>query len=257
MFCSQDPWNKNAFFSSGDVLDWNFKLAEKYFTSNELIINEASMIWNWVHFAFERSGYYQMIKAGLEKGLRIDTVGMQYHVFCRKEDEKNNVSGMYNPRTLFAVMDTYEKLGKPIQITETTIPSYSDSAEDEKIQAELIEQLYSIWFSHKAVEAIIYWNLPDGYAAFAPQGDMQSGENKFYGGVRRFDLSEKPASKGLKNLFQNVWHTETESATDDGGVAKLRGFYGEYDAEIICNGMTKTVTMPISSKRNNEFEVIV
>ena len=71
------------------------------------------------------------------------------------------------------------------------------------------------------------------------------------------DLSEKPASKVLKNLFQNVWHTETESATDDGGVAKLRGFYGEYDAEIICNGMTKTLTIPISSKRNNEFEVIV
>ena len=41
------------------------------------------------------------------------------------------------------------------------------------------------------------------------------------------------------------------------GKATFRGFYGEYDAEIICNGITKTVTIPISSKRNNEFEVIV
>lgn len=251
LFCSQDPWNKNAFFRSGDVLDWNFKLAEKYFTSNELIINEASMIWNWVHFAFERSGYYQMIKAGLEKGLRIDTVGMQYHVFCRKEDEKNNVSGMYNPRTLFSVMDTYEKLGKPIQITEITIPAYSDSAEDEKIQAELIEQLYSIWFSHKSVEAIIYWNLPDGYAAFAPQGDMTAGENYHRGGLLRFDLSKKPAYDMVRHLFSERWITNTESETNGNGTAKFKGFYGDY--EITADG--KKFDISVSNGAENIFNI--
>ena len=251
LFCSQDPWNKNAFFRSGDVLDWNFKLAEKYFTSNELIINEASMIWNWVHFAFERSGYYQMIKAGLEKGLRIDTVGMQYHVFCRKEDEKNNVSGMYNPRTLFSVMDTYEKLGKPIQITEITIPAYSDSAEDEKIQAELSEQLFSIWFSHKSVEAIIYWNLPDGYAAFAPQGDMTAGENYHRGGLLRFDLSKKPAYDMVRHLFSERWITNTESETNGNGTAKFKGFYGDY--EITADG--KKFDISVSNGAENIFNI--
>lgn len=251
LFCSQDPWNKNAFFRSGDVLDWNFKLAEKYFTSNELIINEASQVWGWVHFAFERSGYYQMIKSGLEKGLRIDTVGMQYHVFCRKEDEKNNVSGMYNPRTLFSVMDTYEKLGKPIQITEITIPAYSDSAEDEKIQAELIEQLYSIWFSHKAVEAIIYWNLPDGYAAFAPQGDMTAGENYHRGGLLRFDLSKKPAYDMIHHLFNERWITNTESETNGNGTAKFKGFYGDY--EITVDG--KKFDISVSNGAENIFNI--
>ena len=135
----------------------------------------------------------------------------------------------YNPVYLYEVFNTYAKLGKKLQITEMTIPAYSNSDEDEAVQAELIENVYKVFFSHPSMEAAIYWNMVDGYAAFAPQGDMQSGENKFYGGVRRFDLSEKPASKVLKNLFQNVWHTETESATDDGGVAKLRGFYGEYE----------------------------
>ena len=48
---------------------------------------------------------------------------------------------MYNPKVMFEVMDTYAKLGKPLQITEITIPAYSDSAEDEAIQAELIERL--------------------------------------------------------------------------------------------------------------------
>ena len=205
LFCTQPPWSKNAFFVSDDVLDWNFKLAEKYFPSNELIINEASQVWKWWHFAYTRSGYYQMIKNGLDKGLRIDTIGMQYHVFDRAPNEKNNVTDMYNPKALFSVLDTYEKLGKPLQVTEITIPAYSDTAEDEKIQAELIENLYSIWFSHKAVEAVIYWNLVDGYAAWAPQGDMTVGENIFRGGLLRFDMSKKPAYDMIKHLFTERW----------------------------------------------------
>ena len=187
----------------------------------------------------------------------LDSVGIQFHSFFPQEREEEIAKTRYNPVYLYEVFNTYAKLGKKLQITEMTIPAYSNSDEDEAVQAELIENVYKVFFSHPSMEAAIYWNMVDGYAAFAPQGDMQSGENKYYGGIRRFDLSEKPASKVLKNLFQNVWHTETESATDDGGVAKLRGFYARLVAEIICNDMTKTLTIPISSKRNNEFEVIV
>ncbi len=229
LFCTQDPWNKNTFFRADDVLDWNFRLAEKYFAGNELIINEASQVWQWKHFAYTRSGYYQMIKQGIEKSLRIDTVGMQFHMFFSREGEKQHVTDMYNPKTLFAVMDTYERLGKPLQITEITIPAYSDSAEDEQVQAELIEQLYSIWFSHKAVEAIIYWNLPDGYAAFAPQGDMTSGENIYHGGLIRFDMSKKPAYDMIHHLFHERWITDTETETDADGNAVFKGFYGDYE----------------------------
>lgn len=148
-------------------------------------------------------------------------------------------------------MDTYEKLGKPIQITETTIPSYSDSAEDEKIQAELIEQLYSIWFSHKSVEAIIYWNLPDGYAAFAPQGDMTAGENYHRGGLLRFDLSKKPAYDMVRHLFSERWITNTESETNGNGTAKFKGFYGDY--EITADG--KKFDISVSNGAENIFNI--
>lgn len=251
LFCTQDPFNKNPFFKSEEVLDWNFKLAEKYFPCNELIINEASTIWKWQQFAYTRSGYYQMIKNGLEKGLRIDTVGMQYHVFESKEEEKNNVRDMYNPKVMFEVMDTYAKLGKPLQITEITIPAYSDSAEDEAIQAELIERLYSIWFSHKAVEAIIYWNLTDGYAAFAPQGDMTAGENVYRGGLLRFDMSKKPAYEMIHHLFNERWITKTETETDNAGVAKFKGFYGDYELTID----DKKFDVSLKSNVENEIEI--
>lgn len=253
LFCTYEPWNQNSFFRSDDVLDWNFKLAEKYFPNNELIINESGLIWKCTHFAFSRSGYYQMIKNGLEKGLRIDTIGMQYHVFCNKEYEKDNVPDMYNPKMLFEVMDTYAKLGKSLQVTEITIPAYSDSAEDEVIQAELIERLYSIWFSHKAMEAIIYWNLPDGYAAFAPQGDMTGGENVYRGGLLRFDMSKKPAYEMIHHLFNERWHTNTEAETQADGIVKFKGFYGDYEISV----GDKKFDISLKSNAENEFEFLI
>lgn len=251
LFCTHDPWNQNAFFRADDVLDWNFKLAEKYFPQNELIVNETSFVWQWRHFAYARSGYYQMIKNGLERGLRIDTVGMQYHMFHSAEAEKTRVSDMYNPKTLFAVLDTYEKLGKPVQITEITVPAYTDSAEDEAIQAELIENLYGIWFSHKAVEAIIYWNLPDGYAAWAKPGDMSAGENKYRGGLLRFDLSKKPAYDVVHHLFRERWVTKTEVETGGDGSAKFKGFYGDYELTV----GDRKFDVSLKSNRENNIEL--
>lgn len=158
---------------------------------------------------------------------------------------------MYNPKTLFAVMDTYEKLGRPLQITEITIPAYTADAEDEEIQAELIEQLYSIWFSHKAVEAIIYWNLPDGYAAFAPQGDMTVGENIYRGGLLRFDLSKKPAYEMIHHLFNERWITDTVIETDGNGLAQFKGFYGDYEITV----GDKKYNISLKNGAENEFKI--
>ena len=159
-------------------------------------------------------------------------------MFFRAEDELARASYFYNPVTLYQVMDSYAKLGKPLQITEVTIPAYSWEPEDEEIQAEILKNLYSIWFSHPAMEAIIYWNLVDGYAAFAPQGDMASGENYYAGGLVRFDMTKKPAYYALRDLFTKTWHTETVTGTNDEGVAAFNGFFGKYDLEITVDGKT-------------------
>lgn len=254
LLCTQYPWNKNPFFCSDDVLEWNFKLAEKYFPNNELILNEAGIaIWEGIHYAFNRSAYYQMIERALKSGSRIDTVGMQFHVFADRNGEKNLGNFYYNPKRIFEVLDTYEKLHRPIQITEITVPAYSNDPEDEAIQADLIEMLYSIWFSHKAVEMITYWNVVDGYAAWAPQGDMTKGENVFFGGLMRFDMSKKPSYDRIKSLFSEKWVTDTEGETNAAGTAKIKGFYGDYD--ILIDG--KTYKAENLSGRRNETEIIL
>lgn len=96
---------------------------------------------------------------------------MQYHLFYSKEREAEQACPLLSPKRLYGCMDHYwNRYHKPLQVTEVTIPAYSNSAEDEALQAEVLEKLFTIWFSHPAMEAAIYWNLVDGYAAFAPQG---------------------------------------------------------------------------------------
>ena len=178
------------------------------------------------------------IERALLKGARIDGIGMQFHMFHQgsAEDVVRKTRDFYDPMRLFDVMDTYAKLGKPLQITEITIPAYSEDPGDEETQAEILRTLYRIWFSHRAMKAIIYWNLPDGYAAFAEPGDFSGGENLYYGGLCRFDMTPKPAYRVVRDLFGKEWRTNFER--DVGGQFSFRGFHGTYELEATANGRT-------------------
>lgn len=254
---------KTGFYDEPDFVEWCFKLAEKYFPKNKLCINDTTS-HAWKDNCRATDKYYSYIEANILKGARIDAIGMQYHLFYRREDEYEKTRLTLNPESLYKHMDLYSNFGKPLQITEVTIPAYSWDSEDEEIQAELIENLYSVWFSHPNVEQIIYWNLVDGYAHLwdsdpqkiaASQGDMKLGENYYYGGLLRFDLSPKPAYFKIKELIQKTWHTEAEIETDANGYAEFRGFYGDYSADIILNG--QMLTTEISLLKNNENNICI
>ena len=233
---------RGALFYEPDYTVWCYETANRFFPKSRLMINDASCnIWNV--FNHSHSAYYMQIENLLMKGARIDAIGMQYHMFNRRENEAKETAIYYNPRRMYDVMDYYARLGRPLQITELTIPAYSNDPEDEEIQAELIKNVYSMWFSHEAMEGVIYWNVVDGYAAFAPLGDMTAGENYYYGGLVRYDFTPKPAYRMIQDLFGKVWRTNAETVTRGNGRAEVKGFYGEYDVEIAANGRTITVPM--------------
>ena len=256
---------KTEFYDEPDFVEWCFKTAEKYFPNNQLVINDTTKL-SWMDRGRATDKYYAYIEANMLKGARIDAIGMQYHLFNRAESEYANTRLTLNPKNLYRHMDLYSNFGKPLQITEVTVPAYSWEAEDEAMQAEIIEKLYSIWFSHPNVEQIVYWNLVDGYAHFwdpdpekikASQGNMALGENYYYGGLLRFDLSPKPAYEKIKELTQKRWHTEATLCTSESGTADFRGFYGNYTIEITANGKTETKEITVSKKSENLFEIIV
>ena len=256
---------KTAFYDSPDFIEWCFKTAEKYFSKNKLVINERTGL-SWEDKCRYTDKYYSYIESAMLKGARIDAIGMQYHMFIPKERESEETKHYYSPENLYAHMDLYSTLGKPLQITEITVPSYSWESEDEEIQAQIIEYLYSIWFSHPAVEQIIYWNLIDGYAHVwendpkkiqASQGNMTLGENYYHGGLLRFDLTPKPAYFKIKELLKKKWHTEQKLTTNADGHASFRGFYGKYKVEITTNGSTITKEISVDKNSENSFEIII
>lgn len=255
---------RTAFYGAPDFVEWCFKTAEKYFPSNQLGINDCTDIWMGCCRFTDR--YYSYIEANMLKGARIDAIGMQYHLFFKKEDEKEAAKTLYNPKNIYKHLDLYSNLNKPIQITEITIPAYSWEKEDEEIQAKIIENLYRIWFSHKNVEQIIYWNLVDGYAHVwdsngkpnekaitNSQGNMTLGENYYHGGLLRFDMTPKPAYYTIKNLIEKEWHTKETCFTNENGKVAFKGFYGKYDVTIEANGKTVTKEINHYSKGLNEF----
>ena len=236
---------QSNFYFDEDYLPFCYGLAEKYFPQNQITINEdTNAVWGSTSGKW--ACYYRTIEKLIEMGHRIDAVGMQYHMFYKREEEKKRTAHFYDPTHLLWTLDTYATLGKPIQITEITIPAYSWEANDEAFQAEVIEKLYSVWFSHPNVEQIIYWNLVDGYAHAAEPGDMTAGENYYHGGLLRFDMSKKPAFERIEHLLKERWHTEAMLSTDDSGAASFRGFYGTYDYVAEKNGIRSTGTVTLS-----------
>ena len=250
-----------AIYDEPDFIEYSFKLAEKYFPTNQLVINEGPEL-SFLDRGHPTDKYYANIEANLLKGARIDAIGMQFHLFYwPKDTEYEKTRKTLNPDWIYHQLDMYANFEKPLQITEITVPAYSNDAEDEALQAEILEWLYSIWFSHPNVEQIIYWNMVDGYA-YVPyddpekisksQGDMTLGENKFHGGLLRFDLSPKPAYYSIQNLINNKWRTNEEICTDSNGIATFKGFYGDYEVLVIADGreITKDISFVKKGKKN-------
>ena len=236
-----------SFYDEDDYIEWCFKLARKYFPKNKLVINEATEEC-WCDVRRSVSKYYSYIKRTLDSGAEIDAIGMQFHAFYSRERELERSHSLYHPTNIYNYLDFYARLINALQITEITIPAYSNDPLDEEIQAEIIENMYKVWFSHPACEQIIYWNLIDGYAYVEnptpekireSQGNMSLGENRFYGGLLRFDLSPKPAYLRLNRLINEEWKTSLELTSDSEGYIHFKGFFGEYEITAEKENVTK------------------
>ena len=107
------------------------------------------------------------------------------------------------------------------------------------------------------MEAVIYWDLADGYTPGAGPGEMDKGWNVYRGSLLRFDLSEKPAYKMLRHLVKEVWHTEAELVADANGCGGFRGFYGTYTLEIEAGGKTELRTVNFTKNTGEELTVVL
>ena len=254
---------QSIFYDAPDFFDWSYRTADRFFPSNRLVSNEGTPhVWGPDYFRGQASPYYLKLEKALRNGGRVDTIGMQYHMFYREEVAAEETRVYYDPERLYDVMDVYAKLDRELQITEMTVPAYHWEQEDEELQAEIIRILFHIWFSHPAMSGAIYWNLVDGYA-YVPSGDahdglryaprcdphdMSIGENYYHGGLLRRDLTPKPAYGVLRELVTRTWRSDADAETEASGLAAARLFHGLYDLEIV-SPEGKVVRQPLHFSR--------
>ena len=228
---------KTALAYKKGIVNECFRLARKYFPNDKLTINEANQIPEIARQDYY-SPYFLQCESLLKQGVSIDRIGLQNHLFVgassRTEEsyyaQIRERAYWNDPFMYYKALDIMAELGKPLELTEVTVPTFGTSIEDEELQAEILRLWISIWFSHPAVDAFVYWNTIDDYAYAAPGWD----ENKCHGGLFHHDLTPKRAAIEFKKLFSQEWHTECELMTDAEGRIDFRGFYGDYVAQ--CRG---------------------
>ncbi len=252
------PWNERTkLFYRDNVSEWAFEIAKKYLPDETLVINETFPVTNLAHEK-TRFSYYMFIENLLMKGVPIDKIGIQNHLFTgvaahTVEEYDTSVKdgvGMNNPMDYLNGLDVLAKFQLPIEITEITIPTFGDTQEHEELQADMLKLWYTIFFSHPSINEVVYWNTVDG---FAYTGDPYWIENNCRGGLFHKDLSPKKSALMLKKLFGEIWHTDLAAETNQDGEIYFRGFYGEYEAEI--DG--KIYNFGVHKNESNQIEIQV
>lgn len=226
---------KTALSGKRDILEWSFALAKKYFPGETLVLNETTSRIGLDTKGY-RSPYFQLVENALLKGVPVDKVGIQHHMFTgagastqEEYDEAIRKHALrHNPEGILRALDIIWELGVPLEITEVTVPTFGETPEDEQLQADLMKLWYSIWFSHPGMSGIVYWNTVDKTAWINPNAVWN--ENNCRGGLLHRDLTPKKSALMLKKLLWEDWRTELTLTTDEEGYISFRGFYGDYEA---------------------------
>lgn len=220
-----------------NTVEWAFNLAKKYFPNDKLVINEGNPMLHTIAKEGYFSKYYLQLEKLLAKGTPIDKIGIQNHIFYGtqlpegeepSDDKIPYYAVFFNPDNYFKGLDYLSEFGLPLEITELTIPTPGEGEEAELIQADLLETLYTIWFSIPKMETVMYWNIVDktGYVG------KGWNENNCHGGLFHRDFTPKKSAERLYYLMNEKWHTDLELTTDENGEIQFRGFYGDYTVEV-------------------------
>ena len=212
---------------------YGMKLGAKYFPNNIKILNETNgAIWRNFFNQSEYIPFNMQLREFIREGIPFDEIGLQYHIFIPNDQIEGTdaFNSFLRADVMLDVLELFNSYGYPMHISEITIPSYAGKLpENEEIQAYLVETLYKIWFATEHMKSIVWWNLVDGYAAYAPLGS-EEGENHYAGGLCRFDMSKKPSYHALDRLINKEWRTNLTAECE--GEYSFRGFFGEYEIEI-------------------------
>ena len=133
----------------------------------------------WAEYVSRRSqppplqSAYQYLHTCINLGIPFEIIGMQLYYPSQDMFEINRL------------LERFSQLGKPIHITELGVSSNTTRADntpfpdppglwhapwDEAVQADWIEQFYTLCYSKPYIQAVTWWDLADG--GFWPHGGL-------------------------------------------------------------------------------------
>jgi GH35 family endo-1,4-beta-xylanase len=201
---------------------------------------------------YETSEAYATLLASLttpEDKPAYDAIGIQSHMHA----------DLWNNEKIREVCDRFARFGKPLHFTELTLLSTREkfkwdqhapigptTPEGEMWQRDELVRIYTMLFSHPAVEAITWWDFSD-------QGAWMNAP----AGLIRKDMSPKPAYNALKKLITKDWATHTTLKTDTTGKATTRAFRGNYTITLTLPGEKESITLTHKIKRGTENKILI
>ncbi len=177
-----------------------------------------------------------------------DVIGIQSHMH----------GGTWPNAKIWEVCERFAQFQVPLHFTEMTIlsgqsggqrargnKSWPSTPAGEQRQADEVERVYTMLFSHPRVTGITWWDFAD-----------RNAWQKAPAGLLRKDLSPKPAYQRLHDLVKHRWWTRTKEQTDAEGRVTFRGFLGDYQVAVrTTSGQQKQTTMTLSNAGNNSARI--
>lgn len=220
-----------------DYLSWCFRRASLEFTDKTMLIyNDGSEAFTYTN------DYISIFKKLLAQGAEVGGMGIQMHAYDREAMLKGK---LYPPAAQLEAFDKMGELNLPIYMTEITIPGREEDGPE--LQAEIVENLYRLWFSIPQMAGITWWNLGDSTAF--------GNENKAMGGLLDSNMNPKPAYEALDRLINHEWKTDLEITGNSQGNVSFRGFYGKYKITASHNGKLIEREINLSKGGRNKFTI--
>lgn len=217
-----EPYNNHDLMDvlgDDEMIAW-FKLARRHDPAVNLYLNDYAILSAGGRDAAHQAHFEKTLRFLKEGGAPITGLGLQAHFGASPTP----------PERMLAILDRFAALGLSISITEHDVDTM-----DEQLQADFTRDFLTIVFSHPSVVALLTWG-------FWERSHWRPNAAYF-----RDDWSIKPAGQVWLDLVMKAWWTNETLETGSDGMARTRGFLGDYEVTVSHHGKSKTLSVKLVS----------
>ncbi len=214
-----------------NIRPWMFKRAHALDPDATLFVNEFNVLSADQNFgSVQVDAYIEQIQELISEGAPVGGIGIQGHIWG--EDI------LATPHVIKERLDKLAALNLPIWITEFDV-----AREDPNENADILELVYRIIYSHPAVEGITLWAF---WSEASWRGPRAALANK--------DWSLNAAGERYEALMTE-WSTHVTGTTDENGVLTCHAFPGDY-AVTAASGQGMPVNTTVTLGTNAASQTV-